>query len=88
MAGIPSMRRKAFIVQRVGGDGSLESAKLESVPDSRWEGLPQAAREALGSLEKFVKLTLPDGSEWLVADETLRYVLDSVEESRAYFATS
>jgi hypothetical protein len=87
MAFTPAARKKAFLIERV-GDGLPSKATLESVPNPRWEALPQIARDAVGDSisAEVLKLTMPDGSEWLVEDQTLRDLLDAVAETRAYYA--
>jgi hypothetical protein len=87
MAFTPAARKKAFLMDRVGED-LPSKATLESVPNPLWEKLPPAAREAVGDnmSPELLKLTMPDGSEWLVDDRTLRDLLDAVAETRAYYA--
>jgi hypothetical protein len=83
----PSMPRKAFIIESFDHE-SWGRARLESVPNPRWEKLPEVARDAVGEgiPAEVLKLTMPDDSEWLIEEQTLRDLLHAVAEARAYTA--
>jgi hypothetical protein len=87
MAFTPAARKKVFLVERA-GEGLPSKATLQSVPNPHWEALPQVARDAVGDSisAEVLRLTMPDGSEWLIEDRTLRDLLDAVAETRAYYA--
>lgn len=84
MEGIPSVRRKGFIIQRF-DDGMPLRADAEHCENPRYYGLPGEIREAAGDLDG-IKLTLPDGGEWWISDKVMQDVLDLTRASRAHFA--
>jgi hypothetical protein len=90
MAHIASLAKKAFLVEREGGK-KPEKAIAEAIPNPRYIDHPAEVREALGPRDDgddghlaIVKLTFPDGREWLVDLSTLEDIARGVRESEAW----
>jgi hypothetical protein len=89
MGHIASLAKKDFLVERE-GEKKPQRARAEAIPNPRYVDEPDAIREAIGPHDgddgnlAVVKLTLPDGAEWLVRLATLESVLRGVRESEAW----
>lgn len=87
--GLKELPVKGFLLFPVIDEGPPAKATVEPCPDPKWTrpGMPEIAEEAGIDVLPGLKLTMPGGSQWWLAEETWEWLLGAVRAAREHAAS-